>query len=118
MNPAEIWQLLIEAQQSISPPTPPEFRLYYDDNGKVITYSTEKIAGKKYIVITKEQYSESRPDVIVVNGKVLETHTTKTISRLTKNASVGTPCSKYDVNVIVDAGSDDCQYWRNEYYEL
>jgi hypothetical protein len=117
MNPNEIWQLLIAAQQALPPPPPTEFRLYYDEHGKVITYSTEKIAGKKYIVISKEQYAESRPDVLVINGKIIETHTTKIISRLTKNTSKGTLCSKYDINIIVE-DDEDSQYWYNEYYEL
>ena len=44
----------------------PEFRLYYDDKGYVITYTCEKLEGN-YIVIDALAFAEARPDVRVVN---------------------------------------------------
>jgi len=38
----------------------PEFRLYYDEKGKVVTYTCEKLEGN-YIVIDKHVFAQARP---------------------------------------------------------
>ena len=63
---------------------PPEFRLYYDDTGRVICYTCEKIPGK-YIVIDKNTFAEARPDIRVVDGKVSKAHQKAVISKLVKS---------------------------------
>lgn len=88
---------------------PIEFRLYYDINGKVVTYTTENISGN-YILITREQFAEARPDVIVKNNKLIYTHLKKHVEKLVKSNS-GTKTSKYDVNILTD-DNVDYAFWE------
>jgi hypothetical protein len=90
----------------------PEFRLYYDTNGKVITYSTEHLPNKDFIIVTMDQYAEARSDVIVIDKKVVYTHNKKFIDRLVKS-NVGVKTSKYDVNIILDTESEH-NFWQKE----
>ena len=54
------------------PPPPPEYRLYYDDNGNVLFYSGEPIESEhKYIVIDAQTLAEARPDLKVIDGKIV-----------------------------------------------
>jgi hypothetical protein len=88
---------------------PIEFRLYYDVNGKAVTYTTENISGN-YILITREQFAEARPDVIVKNNKLIYTHLKKHVEKLVKSNS-GTKTSKYDVNILTD-DTVDYVFWE------
>jgi hypothetical protein len=88
---------------------PIEFRLYYDINGKVVTYTTENISGD-YILITREQFAEARPDVIVKNNKLIYTHLKKHVEKLVKSNN-GTKTSKYDVNILTD-DNIDYAFWE------
>lgn len=114
MTEDEIQQILI----LLSKPQPKihevEFRLYYDENGKVVTYTSEKLPGS-YIVISKEQYNEARNDVIVKDGKIIYTHKTTHVMKYTKNLSRGIKTSKYDINIITDK---DCIFWEHIAYEI
>jgi hypothetical protein len=93
-----------------------EFRLYYDENGKVITYSTENIPNKNYIVITKEQFAEARSDVLVKNNKFVYTHLKKHVEKLVRG-SAGTKTSKYDVNIIT-TNDTDYVFWTEAINDL
>ena len=84
----------------------PEFRLYYDDRGKVVTYTCEKLEGD-YIVIDTMTFAEARPDVRVVNKKLIRAESNAVISRLYPNTS-GILCEIEDVSIITE---DDGQYW-------
>lgn len=92
-----------------------EYRLYYDDAGKVIRYTTENMDGN-YIVITKEQYAESRMDVYVSDGKIFTTHRRKHLFKLTKSTE-GQKCSADDVSIIVEDDSPH-NYWKLEIYDI
>lgn len=92
-----------------------EYKVYYDSEGKVITYTTEKIDGQ-YILINKEQFDQARPDAIVKKGKLVYTHTMSHVIRLNRNSSQGVSVSKYDINIIDN--STDSVYWSNEFFEI
>jgi hypothetical protein len=95
----------------------PEFRLYYDDTGSIICYTCEKLDGK-YIVINAQTYAEGRPDVKVLEGKIVKNYSNAVVARLTKGTE-GTLCSVEDMSIIID--SDDTvntQYWKLKVYEL
>lgn len=94
---------------------PVEYRLYYDDMGKVICYTTENREGN-YIVITKEQYSESRMDVYISEGKIFTTHRRKHLFKMTRSTD-GQKCSIDDVSIIVDDNSP-YKYWKLQIYEI
>lgn len=84
----------------------PEFRLYYDDRGNVVTYTCEKLDGD-YIVIDALAFAEARPDVRVVDGKMIRAGSGAVISRLFRD-SEGTICEAEDVSIIAEIG----QYWK------
>lgn len=108
-------KLLAELLQRLQKPKQEqiEYRLYYDSNGRVITYSTENLPGK-YLVITREQFSEARSDVIVQNNVIVQTHLKNTVHKLKKN-KVSRVCSKYDVSIIIDT---DVSEWKMVSYDI
>lgn len=85
----------------------PEFRLYYDDKGYVITYTCDNLEGN-YIVIDALTYAESRPDVRVVDGQIIRNHSVSVVSRLYKDTE-GVLCESEDVSIITKT---DGQYWK------
>ncbi len=90
-----------------------EFRLYYDDNGKVICYTCEKLEGN-YVVIDAQTYAESRPDLRVVNGEITKSSDYVIISKLV-TSDKGVKCEVNDVCVIID--TEPFKYWEVEVNE-
>ena len=86
----------------------PEFRLYYDDKGYVITYTCEKLEGN-YVVIDATTYAEARPDLRVVDGKLVRATSGAVISKLQPSKSEGALCEVEDVSILTDS---DGQYWK------
>lgn len=96
----------------------PEFRLYYDDKGKVITYTCEKPEGN-YIVIDAQTYAEARPDIRVLDGKLVKINSNSVVSKLIPNNKEGVNCAKEDVSIIVKTKDKvKKQKWKLETYEL
>ena len=97
---------------------PPEFRLYYDDTGRVICYTCEKLPGK-YIVVDKDTFAEGRPDIRVVDGKVSKAKQRAVVSKLVKS-NEGKACATEDISIVVDEEeyADTITFWKletNEY---
>ena len=91
----------------------PEFRLYYDERGKVITYTCDKLEGT-YIVIDALTFAEARQDIRVVDGKLSRIVQGAMVSKLVQSQS-GTKCAEEDVSVVlrepIDSwGSGDGEY--------
>lgn len=110
----ELADLLSELEALDSTEIQSEFRLYYDDNGKVITYTCDDLPGN-YLVITKEQYHECRHDVIVKKGKIIPVHLYNSSYKLVKS-NTGVYCSKYDINIIVSE-QEDGVFWNVKHYD-
>jgi hypothetical protein len=91
----------------------PEFRLYHDDKGNVVTYTCEKLEGT-YIVIDALTFAEARPDVRVIDGKLIRQGSGAVISKLYPS-DTGTLCEAEDVSIITEA---DGQYWKLETVSL
>ncbi len=91
----------------------PEFRLYYDDKGSVTGYTCEKLDGN-YIVIDAITFAEARPDIKVVDRKIIKNHFGSVVSKLCKDTE-GVLCEADDISVIAEA---DGQYWKLKTYEL
>jgi hypothetical protein len=85
----------------------PEFRLYYDTRGNVLFYTCEKPDGD-YIVIDALTYAESRPDIRVVDGRIVRGGASTLSSRLHKSTE-GALCEIEDVSIITET---DGQYWK------
>ena len=97
---------------------PPEFRLYYDDTGRVICYTCEKLPGK-YIVVDKDTFAEGRPDIRVVDGKVSKAKQRAVVSKLVKS-NEGKACATEDISIVVNAEeyTGKITFWKletNEY---
>lgn len=91
----------------------PEFRLYYDDRGNVITYTCEKLEGN-YIIIDRQTFAEARPDVRVVDGRLIRQGTGAVISRLYPSDN-GILCEAEDISIIAHT---EGKYWKLKTYEL
>ena len=91
----------------------PEFRLYYDDKGYVVTYTCEKLEGN-YVVIDATAYAEARPDIRVVDGKLATSTTCAVLAKL-EMADDRMLCEVEDISIITDS---DGQYWKLKTYEL
>ena len=85
----------------------PEFRLYYDDKGYVVTYTCEQPEGN-YIVVDALTFAEARPDIRVVNNSIVRNTSGSVVSRLHKDTA-GVLCEAEDVSIITEA---DGQYWK------
>jgi hypothetical protein len=97
---------------------PPEFRLYYDEAGKVVTYTSEKLEGN-YIVIDALTYAAARPDVRVIDGKLSTVQPHAIISKLMPDSNEGRDCALEDISIVV--GKKDKvkkQKWKLNTYEL
>ena len=85
----------------------PEFRLYYDEKGSVITYTCEKLEGN-HILVDAITFAEARPDVRVVDGKLVKNGVGAVISRLYPDTE-GVLCEIEDISIITNT---DGQYWK------
>ena len=84
----------------------PEFRLYYGEKGEVLTYTCEKLEGN-YIVIDATTFAEARPDIQIIDGKIVKTSSAAVISRLCPS-DTGTLCEREDISIITN---NDGKYW-------
>lgn len=98
------------------PPPPPEFRLYYDDNGNVLFYTGEKPEGN-YIVIDKQTFAEARPDVKVINEAIVLNSNITQIYKL-KPTTEGTLTYVDDVSLILEDTDVEGTYWQYDVKEL
>lgn len=113
-NNNEQYVILWEAPKII----PPEFRLYYDDNGNVICYTCEKPEGN-YIVIDKLTYAACRYDVRVINGKISTIAPNAVFYKLTPNNEEGIVTCSEDLSIIPDRTYDgETMKWKMTIYEL
>lgn len=93
-----------------------EYRLYYAEDGSVIAYTCDKLEGQ-YIVIDRQTFAEARPDVKVVNGKVVSAISSLIISKLKPN-TIGVATHPKDVSIIAGENDTEKTYWKIELHEL
>lgn len=97
---------------------PPEFRLYYDDTGRVICYTCEKLDGN-YIVVDASTFAQGRPDVRVVDGKLSTVSSNLVVSKLIPDDD-GIACSVDDISIVITDTDyqGPIQKWKLHTYEL
>jgi len=100
----------------VTPPQAVQFRLYYDENGKVITYTCEHLEGN-FVLVDAQTFAEARQDVTVVDGKVVPRSNTISVPKL-KLSTTGTATLLEDVSIVVKEQSKDTQLWELTYYEI
>lgn len=76
----------------------PEFRLYYDDFGKVLFYTCDKVEGN-FLIIDSNIYFQSRFDIKIVDNEIVSIYDKKIINKLQPD-EFGTSCYKDDVSII------------------
>lgn len=89
------------------------FRLYYDENGKVICYTCEVLPGDNYIEIDSQTYAESNPYIRVVDGEIRKDSDYVIVARLVES-NEGVSCESDDVCVLSDTGKK----WKVEINEF
>jgi hypothetical protein len=95
----------------------PEFRLYYDDKGKVLFYTCDKPEGQ-YIVIDANTFAQGRPDIRVVDGKIGSLESGAVVSKLVLHDE-GKLCATEDISIVVDETYDGkTNKWKLITYEL
>ena len=98
---------------------PPEFRLYYDDNGNVVSYSGDKSGTGNYIVIDSLTFAAARPDIRVIDRKISTVTSTAVVHKLMPNDTEGVDCHPEDISLVVDnTYTDKKQKWKLKTYEL
>jgi hypothetical protein len=94
----------------------PEFRLYYDERGNVLFYTCEKPEGN-YVVIDANTYAQGRPDIKIVDGKVVGAIYGSVVSKLVHDER-GTSCASEDISIVVDSSYHNITKWKLKTYEL
>lgn len=79
-----------------------EFKLYYDDNGRVICYTCDEHVGN-YIIVDPMTFARCRHDLLVIDGEIVYPTNKVILSKLTVSDS-GTSCHSDDVCIITDVG--------------
>lgn len=96
----------------------PEFRLYYDDKGKVLFYTCEKPEGN-YIIVDATTYAAGRPDLRVIDGKISTAIPSLVVSKLMPNETDGVICASEDISIVVGDNYDGkTTKWKLNTYEL
>jgi hypothetical protein len=94
-----------------------EYRLYYDQDGKVVSYTCDSLPGN-YIVIDRQTFAEARPDIRVIKGKLVKMQRT-VISKLKPSNLAGTVCFYDNVSIVLEEKSNFfVQNWELDQYEL
>jgi hypothetical protein len=108
MNAEEFWAIL----HAMPEPQPVFFRLYYDEDGRPITYTMEDLPGT-YIDIDAKIYAQSPLNVRVQDGQIIELK--QAIQKLVPS-DVGTPCHPDNVAIVVSE-TEPHQRWSMKTHE-
>jgi len=110
----EEYILVFEAPKIVAP----EFRLYYDEAGKVVCYTCEKLEGR-YIIVDALTYAQARPDVRVIDGKISTVSPNAVVSKLMPSSDEGQVCSYDDISIVVAENfKGNTKKWKLVTYEL
>lgn len=102
----------LEAMQAYfteAAPKPIEYRLYYDESGMPVEYTTEDLLGR-YIIIDQATYSLRSHRVRVIDGKLIQQ---REHNRMVMRPNIeGQACDPYSVAVVVADDSVNKSYWK------
>jgi hypothetical protein len=98
---------------------PPEFRLYYDENGAVICYTGDTSVTGNYIVIDALTFAAARPDLRVIDGRLSTAGPKSVVYKLMPTKDEGVECIAEDISIIADSSYDGkTTKWKLNIYEL
>ena len=106
MTPNEFWDIL----HAMPEPEPVVYYLYYDSEGRPLTYSMTALPGN-YIEIDAETFARGPLNVRVIDNK-LKYITQKTSEKLVPG-EIGTLCHENDVSIVV---TDNGTNWSKQIY--
>jgi hypothetical protein len=115
----DLEELLNEYSKTIEPglPIKVETRLYYREDGSIITYSCEELEDK-YIVVDAETFSRGRIDVKVVDEKIEVIAPVFAINKLVE-ATEGTACAVEDINIPISNDHEgESTIWKMKHDEF
>jgi hypothetical protein len=115
----DLEELLNEYSKTIKPvlPVPFETRLYYCEDGSIITYTCEDLEGN-YIVVDAETFASGRIDVRVVNGEIEIITPIFSIDKLVE-ATEGTACAVEDINIPISNDHEgESTIWKMKHDEF
>jgi len=101
------------ALSAMPSPQPVFFRLYHDDQGRILFYSMEDVPGT-YIEIDAETFARSHTNMRVKDGKLIEI--ARTTSAKLIPGDTGTPCDPTDVSIVVSEQQLNTK-WSKRTYE-
>lgn len=84
----------------MTPVDKPTFKLYYDEKGYVVTYTTEELDGN-YLIIDAITYAEARPDVCVIDGQIMKKSDYTVINKLIPSDE-GQACYFDDISILTN----------------
>ena len=116
MTEQELIELLSVSVEDKKVVKTPEFRVYYDENGGILYYTMEDLPGN-YILITKQQYAESRYDYVVKDGKLTNPNRVTVVNKM-KKTPVGVGSCKYDISIIPSKNDTDIVMWSQVSNEI
>lgn len=91
-----------------------EFRLYYDNDGNPLFYTTEKLEGN-FVIIDNETYSRGDyQNIKVKDGKILQKNPLDS-AKLVKHDSEGFCCNTKDISIIDETNNG--QRWKLKTHE-
>jgi len=92
-----------------------ELRLYYDEFGHVLYYTTEKLDGN-FIIVDSQTFAECRYDIRVVDGTIVRDKNFIMVEKLVPSLE-GTSTYSKDISIIVDENYPDIKFWSLKVYE-
>ena len=108
----EFWSILHNQPEVV--PVVFEFRLYHDENGFPLFFSTEDKPGN-YIVVDQETYYGSSSNIRVVNGKLKKYYIT--FGKKLVPSEIGQSCDPRDVCVIVSTDQQHIK-WNLKHQDI
>lgn len=95
---------------------PVEFRVYYDDFGKILFYTCDKPKGN-FLIIDAQTYAACRFDYKVVEGKLVKIIPGTVITKYKPNIE-GISCSEEDISIVTSVNDVNSKQWKLTRYEL
>ena len=97
----------------VKKPVDTTYKVYYNkETGKPLQYTTDEQDGD-YIVITKQQYAESRYDSVVINEKLTTANDAVRWSKLVPS-NEGVACA---INNVMIVDSNSSTKWKIKTYD-
>lgn len=93
-------------------PAKVEFRLYYDDQGNVLSYSMEDVPGQ-YLVVDRGVFEACRFDIKIKHGKIIKINQPASW-KLVPATEGAYACHADNINIVVNSDSQNKKYWKVE----